>query len=395
MTAMQIKDLPQRVKNKLKSISPKAWGRIILAFVCLVLLLVISLYKNSRINSLYDQNAGKYWVKENNSGSQISLFFKFGAKVDENLVNDLRYYVASDYSKIMDTTFDSSENPFGGPYTYAFSATGTVELVTSLLEDKSYPDINVMGVGGDFFIFHPVNLATGRYLDSSVFDENSIVLDSGTANRLFGSYDCLDAEILIDKIPYYVKGVYDPEENSFNTKGGDKGYAFIPYKTLDKHGKSNGISCIEFVAENPVENYLYNLFLNSQVSSLDKESFELVDNTKRFGIPNLFSVISDFGIRSMKSVSIIYPYWENVARGYEDIFAVLLIAQIFLWLVLSIMLIAYISYRFKNRTVHMKQVKDKIYEIQDNFRQKRNAVNRERAKKHAVSKKEKSKWKDF
>lgn len=382
---------------KLKSISPKAWFRIAFALVCLILLLVISLYKNSKINSLYDQNAAKDWVKDSKSGSQVSAFIYFGTKVDDNMINDIRYYCATELAKVMDTTqYDETEDPLDGPFTYAYSGTGTVDLVTSLIEGDSYKDISAIGVGGDFFLFHPVSLAVGRYFDSSDADADSIILDSYTANRLFGSYDCLDAEILIKNIPHYVRGVYDPSEDSFYQNGGGKnGYIFVPYKTLDKLGKSNGISSIELVAENPVDNYLYNLIMDDQHNCLTKETYEIVDNTNRFGIPHLISVISDYGVRSMKSVPVIYPYWENVARGYEDIFGILLIMQTLLWTILAIMLIAYLAYMFKKYPIHMDKFKNKLYGLTDGARQRIVARNRAKAKEHAISKKEKSKWKDF
>lgn len=370
---------------------------MVFALLCLILLAVISVYKNSRINSIYDQNVAKEWVKDSSAGSQVSLFFDIGTKLDKNSINDLRFYLSTEFSKVMDTTeYDATEDPLDGPFAYAYSARGTLDLVTSLIEGQSYQGISAMGVGGDFFLFHPINLATGRYFDDSDVDNDSIILDSYTANRLFGSYDCLGAEILINNIPHYVRGVYDPSEDSFyKNGGGNKGYVFVSYDTLEKAETSEGISAVEIVTENPVDNYLLTLINGESNTVFLKDSYEVVDNTKRFNIPNLISVVSDFGIRSMKSRGIVYPYWENVARGYEDIFALLLILQVLLWSVLIIMLIAYLTYLFKRYPIRTDKLKNKIYELTDKVRQKHLANNKLRAKEHAINKKEKSKWKDF
>ncbi len=54
---------------------------------------------------------------------------------------------------------------------------------------------------------------------------------------------------------------------------------------------------------------------------IDEKNVEIVENSRRYSLPNRIKTILAFGTRSMNGKAIIYPYWENLARGYEDIFA--------------------------------------------------------------------------
>lgn len=55
---------------------------------------------------------------------------------------------------------------------------------------------------------------------------------------------------------------------------------------------------------------------------------EVLENTTRFDFLNLLKQLTQFGTRSMSSKAIIYPYWENMARGYEDIALLLLVFEL-------------------------------------------------------------------
>ena len=92
----------------------------------------------------------------------------------------------------------------------------------------------------------------------------------------------------------------------------------------------------------------------------------MVDNSVRYDILPLFNIILNFGTRSMSHHQIIYPYWENVARGYEDIFALLLLFKSVFWTLGAVLLAIVIISWYKNKNWTMKDVidrlKDKYYE---------------------------------
>ena len=51
----------------------------------------------------------------------------------------------------------------------------------------------------------------------------------------------------------------------------------------------------------------------------------IVQNTGRFSVSSLISVIGAFGKRSMTTNGVIYPYWENAARMAESYAALYLL----------------------------------------------------------------------
>lgn len=72
---------------------------------------------------------------------------------------------------------------------------------------------------------------------------------------------------------------------------------------------------------NPVKNFALNLV---------KEKFpigrgEIVNNTERFTLSNLRSLLKSLDTRSMQTSGVIYPYWENASRGAEDRAVLLLV----------------------------------------------------------------------
>ena len=44
----------------------------------------------------------------------------------------------------------------------------------------------------------------------------------------------------------------------------------------------------------------------------------MLQNTGRFRFGQLLKLPAKFGTRSMQTLGVIYPYWENAARGVED-----------------------------------------------------------------------------
>jgi len=85
-----------------------------------------------------------------------------------------------------------------------------------------------------------------------------------------------------------------------------------------------GITCYEIVMPDPISG-----FAKGKAGELFRVgSGELIENSRRYGLQNLFSVIRSFGTRSMCSNGVIYPYWENAVRLTEDYLALLLVLMV-------------------------------------------------------------------
>ena len=223
----------------------------------------------------------------------------------------------------------------------AWSCVGKVSVSSALGKG----DVYATAVGGEFFSFHPITLISGSYITAEDLMQDRALLDEETAWLLFGGTDIQGLTFKINGVPFVVAGVIEREQD-FATKEAytDGMGVFISYDawvtlnsasageagdaaagsagTASASSASAGIQCYEIVLPNPVKNYAVGVV---------REKFpigrgEIVNNTERFQSENLWKLIKGFGTRSMQTRGVIYPYWENAARGVEDRAALLLLA---------------------------------------------------------------------
>lgn len=383
----------------IKGISPKAWLRIGFFVACIVAFFVLTFISSSIVDSLYDQRAAERWINEK-AASQVSLFFEPGAKLEIKDINKLRYNIATELGKVLaddpashfEEDENASSNPFKGPYTYAYSALGKISLTSKDNENAKADNLNAIGVGGDFFLFHPVDLVAGRYLSPDDMMRDGLLIDTNTAGRLFGSFDAIGKAVILSNHTYYVRGVYRPDDSHFSVgAGSDGGYVFMDYQSLSEDGVAGEISNIDVVSKDPVSGFMYNLIKDKSKNGFAIENYVAVQNTGRYSVPSLINVIFDWGNRSMQTRSVVFPYWENIGRAYEDVLALLLIFRFILLLIVAIMLIAYLYYRYSHKTWNMHSIKVWFEDIQDKYRKKQ----REKVKKKIREGESANKWKDF
>ena len=206
-------------------------------------------------------------------------------------------------------------------------------------------DVYATAVGGEFFSFHPITLISGSYITADDLMQDRALLDEETAWLLFGGTDIQGMTFKINGVPFVVAGVIEREQDFATKRAYTDGMGiFISYDawvTLNSSSgadsaaagdgtaaaaasaasASTGIQCYEVVLPNPVKNFAVGVV---------QEKFpigrgEIINNTERFKTENLWKLIKGFGTRSMQTRGVIYPYWENAARGVEDRAALLLL----------------------------------------------------------------------
>ena len=216
---------------------------------------------------------------------------------------------------------------------YAYSASGEVSLST----EQGSTKVKAYGVGGDFFQFHPLKLVYGGYFSESDLMQDRIVIDTETAWKLFGSNDVAGMFVKINGIPHMVVGVYEREDGYFNDAAGNGvSSVYVSHKTLYQHGQYHGLETAEYLIPNPVSGFAVDL-VQKQCSDMD---VEIIEHQERFTINGLWNVMKQAGTRSMGLSGITFPYWENMARGYEDILAGLLFVE---FVLLGYALIIFVS----------------------------------------------------
>lgn len=389
------KDTQLKKESLLKRLTPLMILRGAVWCVFLILFILVTVNKHILTSGLYDQQADCRWTEKGKGSSQVSIFLNEDVKLDDMAIGFMRYkvstslksFIEDENEDIPEDAIPTEEEKIGfasqnamleGPYAYAYSARGSIYIASSDEKSKIISDADAIGVGGDFFLFHPLKLKSGRYFDDTELMNDAVIIDSNTAFRLFGSYDCIGKMVMVGNVPHYVRGVYDPDDSKYSAyAGASGGYVFMYYSSLEKNGTASNVNCVEFVAKDPYNGFLYNYLKDAKNTGLTEGTYTVVQNSGRFEVASLLTnVISVWGARSMQTNALVYPYWENIARAYEDICGVILIAQMISLAILFIGIFAVLHHLYKHRSVHMKILYDKFDDLLD----KRRVKNYERLK---------------
>lgn len=335
-----------RIKELLRSLSLPQIVLSLTVVASLTAFLILTLWCNSKIDRLEDQQAAKRWSSDGGY-AQVSGFFAREAAVDDfqikNFENQLENALAE--AAVI------NENADARLYVDAYSAQGRITVVSK----QSTLEANAIGIGGDFFFFHPLQLISGRYFSGDELMQDFIILDEEAAWQLFGSNDIEGMSVMIGGVPHYVAGVVKREKGRFAEGAGlQNTVIYVSDDTLSAYGTSEGISCYEVVAPNPVKGFVYNT-LKEKFGLKDNEMLA-VENSARYGLEAMIPVVLDFGTRSMQNAAIHFPYWENIARGYEDIRAVVLLFQFILLLIPAVIIFIFLVIKWKNRKYTVKDM---------------------------------------
>lgn len=283
--------------------------------ISFLIFLILLFTTNYLGHSQLSQTAADRWSSKKNA-SQVSCFFSVGSGITEDEIIDFEHTV--DSALVDASVVQESENPGARLWADAYSADGTVNIST----DKANITADAIGIGGDFFLFHPVKLLNGAYFSGNDLMQDYCVIDEDAAWQLFGSNDVAGMMVYIGGIPHIVTGVVErPDGRLAEAAGLDSTLVYVSYQTLNELGISHGINHYEIVMPNPVTGFAVN-YIREKLGTEEKET-EIVENTTRYSLLSRLKLLTQFGVRSMNGKAIIYPYWENIARGYEDILALL------------------------------------------------------------------------
>jgi len=251
--------------------------------------------------------------------AQLACFMPVGkGKSEEDI---LKFQIALD-ATLTEQSLEAPEN--GSLYLYAYSGSAPVTISS---ENGGSAAVTALGVGGDFFYFHPLPLRSGSYISSDDLMDDLVVLDEEMAWRLFGGTDLAGMTVYINQTPFVVSGVISREDDFASKKAytGEEG-VFLSFSALQRLVEDTSVNCYEIVMPNPIRNFAHGILEDS----FSADGCEVVENTGRYSPGRLFTLLKTFGLRSMRTNGIIYPYWENAVRLTEDYTALLLILAVLL-----------------------------------------------------------------
>ena len=113
-----------------------------------------------------------------------------------------------------------------------------------------------VGVGGDWFYFHPMTLRSGSYIREDDLVHDTVVLDEETAWRLFGGMDLNGMTVRINDIPFTVVGVVK-RENDFATRAAysQDAVIYMHYDALSSLAETK-ITAYETAGADPIDGFL-------------------------------------------------------------------------------------------------------------------------------------------
>lgn len=311
---------------------------------------------------LDDQYLAKRWGSSDNSYAQVSAFLSEMSGFDENSVKELEYKIEN--KLVSDSISTKSED--GRLWVYCYSANGTVTVSS---ESESV-NVKAIGVGGDFFLFHPFEMVEGSFFDSEYVMDDLVVIDTDTAWKLFGSNSVVGQIVEIGGVPHVICGVVRKEEGRLNDlAGNDVPILFLSYASLRDNGMVSYINSFEALIPDLISDYAKDT-LESLVPC-DASRFSVIENTGRFHWVNLLKNVKNFGTRGMNGKGIVFPYWENLARGYEDYLTPVSVIGCLLFLYPCGLLIYFIRRMWKKRTFRKEDVRDFAEGLIEDYRERR------------------------
>ncbi len=341
------------------NLSKRQWMLLLSCVVGIILAAVLHMVSAVLKSQLVHEQVAAQWDSSGDT-AQISIYFSEGEKYKfknslESTVFQLEnwYYGLLTELETASVLTDTEEHTGGRHVVYGYSASGTVSMQT----ERGRTETKAYGVGGDFFQFHPLQLVSGGYFSESDLMQDRVILDTDTAWKLFGSNDIIGMFVKINGIPHMVVGVYERESGYLNdAAGNDVSCVFVSHETLYRHGQYHGLETVEYLLPNPVTGYGLGL-IEKQCSGRD---VALVEHQNRFAFMPLLKTLGAFGTRSMGLSGITFPYWENMARGYEDILAGLLLAELVLIVYVVLVLLGLLWYLWLHRKWRVRHIFDKV-----------------------------------
>lgn len=350
------------MKNIVRNWNPKSVVLLLVNVILVVAFILVSLFAQNGVKDLYSQQEAERWEGEENSYAQVSAFISSEKGMQISDISNIR-------SSLMETLSRDSLNETNGNgrvWIDAYSG----ECKAEVRKDNNTLSVTAMGVGGDFFQFHPMQLLSGSYISEEDLNQDRIVIDQGLAWAMFGSNDVVGMQVWMGNSIYVVAGVVAVEEDSLHKMAyGNGNRIYMSYDQLKKQQENLQITCYEAVLPNPITNYAYNALnsacglteeeeetLQQEENPLNFDKIEVVENSNRYETWTMLTNMKHLKLRSMRTNSVGYPYWENVARVIEEEQMVLLVIRIVLLIVPFVSLIVLLYHLWTQKSWTVKGV---------------------------------------
>ena len=215
---------------------------------------------------------------------------------------------------------------------YSAEATCTVVHAATDIKPEVSAEVTLTGVGGDYYLFHPLTITDGAFLSKDTPDTKKIVLDKELAFKLLGSYNAVGSEVSINQRQYTVVGVVQHGDTKIDkSTSGDLVHAYVLFDELsflsaamnpggDTDPSTLAVLCYEVVLPNAIDGVAMQNFKNSmETAGKVNKNFLFVDNTGRFSLLRLYDTVFPVGENTMEKQQYKLPFWEISAEMAESV----------------------------------------------------------------------------
>lgn len=283
--------------------------------LCLLCLIAGVIALSGLRGTLDSQKAAVRWRGENeNAFAQVSAFFPLGGEVKEDAIRSFR---SSLETKFAEAGLEQPEN--GRLWADSYCSIGTARVSGA----RGSSEATAVGIGGDFFLFHPLQLYDGQYISGSDLMKDRVVIDKTLAWKLYGGMELAGMPLTVNGEECIIAGVVELESDFATSKALKAGtpMIFMAYERMTTDSAENaeaGASAYEIVMPNPLSGYALGI-MEQGIGAAD--TVQVVENSRRFSFAELREVIADFGSRAMRQSALVLPYWENAAIYVESCMA--------------------------------------------------------------------------
>lgn len=268
-------------------------------------------------SSMPDQLAAGRW--DGKGASQLSAFFAPG----QGDVPGRIYSVTASVDRAMQDA--SLAAPEGGRLWYCAYST---EVNMYARTERDSTTLRVSVIGGEYFMIHQPDLLAGSYLQPGGANAGYVFLDERAAWKLFGAVNVVGMPVTLGDGEYIVCGVGAvPSGTVYDEAYGETPRAYILYDS-PAAASAREITVYEAVLPNPVDGFALDVFEKNFTSGAE---YTVVENSTRFTPSALWEYSKHMDTLGVRTSSVTYPWWENVARVAQYRCASLLIAEIVLY----------------------------------------------------------------
>ena len=286
--------------------------------LCLLAFAGLRISAGNRQEPMLEQQAAERWQGDSETAmAQVSAFL-----TEDNALSALSLYGISESidTALTDAGVDAETTP------WIWAASGQTDGAVS--SGDNAVNVEITAVQGDFFQFHPMQLASGGYISSEDLMHDRVVIDELTAWNLYGSSNAAGMALTYNGQLYYVAGVVQALSGDANEICyGDNTARVYLFSDGAADGTEIPLTTFEAVIPEPVEGFALSA-LQDALGYRDGADMEFIQNTGRFDFENVLTIASDLPMRGVQTSPIFYPYWENAARLTENQLAIAAVLSI-------------------------------------------------------------------